>query len=132
MSSGDTSTLEDIVTDYAKHLECVLFGHPRMLSLTLGLLCCVRTHPSSLLCKFYLCIKMTIYKQDVVFVVMENVFPPTAIIQERYDLKVCVASLVTVLQQPCPLPYGFPTGAGLVCQPLRPQFPAEAQALQVL
>ena len=31
---------------------------------------------------------MTMYSQDIVFVVMENMFPPGAPINERYDLKV--------------------------------------------
>lgn len=43
-----------------------------------------------------MCVRMTLYHQDIVFVVMENMFHGSLSIDERYDLKV---------REPMLLPY---------------------------
>ena len=62
---------------------------PTTTALALHVLC--RLHPSSLLCKFLLCVKLQLYSHVMYFVVMENLFPQGVEIHERYDLKARLA-----------------------------------------
>lgn len=79
-----TTHILTILNELSVPLPTSLLAHALSVTLT----CAPSTHPNSLLCKFLLCIKMTMYHKDIVFVVMNNVFPPQVPIHERYDMKV--------------------------------------------
>ena len=66
VSAGERSTLLRILDGYLQHLE---------------------RHPDSLLVRFLGLHSLTLFGRQFSFVVMKNAFPPTASINERYDLK---------------------------------------------
>jgi 1-phosphatidylinositol-4-phosphate 5-kinase len=66
VKSEEADTLLDILDQYRKHLE---------------------ENPSSMLVRFYGLHSLTMYNQVFRFVVMKNIFPPAATINQRYDIK---------------------------------------------
>eukprot|EP01042_Synura_sphagnicola_P001516 gene1516-1758_t len=66
VKKSEARTLQNILDYYRRHLE--------------------RT-PDSLLVRFYGLHSLKMYSQEFNFVVMGNVFPKTAVINERYDIK---------------------------------------------
>lgn len=66
VKSEEADTLLDILDMYRRHLD---------------------ENPSSLLVRFYGLHSLTMYNQTFRFVVMRNIFPPAATINQRYDIK---------------------------------------------
>jgi 1-phosphatidylinositol-4-phosphate 5-kinase len=66
VTPSESSMLLHILSDYCKHLE---------------------SNPTSFLVRFFGLHSLTLYSKQFLFVVMRNIFPPQAIINERYDIK---------------------------------------------
>ena len=112
MTSTDIAVLRDILPRYAEYLRwvagvwrvacCVWCVPPKSCGAAVivvqgSLLSLYRSHPSSLLVKFLLCVEIRLYTKKLWFVVMNNIFPLGVTIHERYDLKVSCSHSTTVL-----------------------------------